>query len=120
MKLILVGLMALSLNAFASGKISFEARMGDQSKSSYLTGLSIYEKIDKGMHYNSWTGFGDAINPDVDTFKSWLVTKHQIDFKFQSLTLSPGVRATYMPDWGEFSEENLISEGFVKVSYDLW
>jgi hypothetical protein len=120
MKALLVFVFAFSMNAFASGKLSFEARMGDQSKSAYVAGLSIYEKMDKGMYYNSWTGFGDAINPDVETFKSWLVTKHQIDFKMGDVVFSPGVRATYMPDWGAFSEETLISEGYLKVSYDLW
>lgn len=122
MRIFLAGLFLLSFNAFGSGKLMLETRYSDQTQEpTYILGISIYEKIDRGVAYNSWTGFGDAINPENQSYSGWFVTKHQIDFKtFQGLTVSPGVRATYLPDWGAFSEETVISEGFVKFSYDLW
>lgn len=120
MKVVLALICAFSVNAFAKGTLSFEGRMGNDSNSSYIAGISVYEKIDKNLAYNSFTGFGDAINPDVDTFKSWFVTKHQIDFITGDFVFSPGIRATYMPDWGAFSEESVITEGFIKLSYKLW
>jgi hypothetical protein len=100
----------------------FEPRYSDQTKNTtYIVGIAIYEKVDRGMAYNSWTGFGDALNPENQTYTSWFVTKHQLDFKAPAgFVISPGVRATFMPDWGSFTEEKIVSEGFVKFSYDLW
>lgn len=122
MRMLLLGLCLLSFNAFGSGKLMFEPRYNDKTQTAtYLVGLGIYEKIDKGMFYNSWSGFGDAVEAENQTYKSWFVTKHQIDFKFDcGAVVSPGVRGTFMPDWGSFDEETVRTEGFIKFAYDLW
>lgn len=122
MRMLLLGLCLLSFNAFGSGKLMFEPRYNEKSETaSYIVGVAIYEKIDRGMAYNSWTGFGDAFNPENQSYLGWFVTKHQIDFKAPAgFVISPGVRATFLPDWGSFSEEKVMTEGFVKFAYDLW
>lgn len=105
--------------AFASGKLGLEPRYNTETgQTTYVAGLSVYEKILGSVYYNSWTGFGDAID-DVEDYKFWSVTRQHVDFRIGAFNISPGVRFSYYPEldkWGK----GLKQEVAVKLSYDVW
>ena len=122
MKYIFMFLLMLPALAFANGKLSLEPSYDPVQDHSHLTfGLAVYEKLDDGIAYSSWTGFGDSYDLDTN-YKSWYTTKHQVDFTDNNgLVFSPGVRVSYLDhDFDNSTPKKIIPEVFGKVSIELW
>lgn len=121
LKALLFIAITLPSTALASGKLSFEPRYNqDTGQATYIVGLGIYEKLMRGVAFNSWTGFGDAaLEGDDSNYSLWSVSKNQIDLQYKQLTVSPGVRLSYVPSVEKYGK-GLQSEVLVKFTYELW
>ena len=100
---------------FASGKISIQNNLHDGGQTyGHIIGLSVYEKITKGIAVNSWFGYGDtpfASNEDT----KWITAKGQIDFYLKNLTLSPGIQ--YRETIDQSASDTIP---YFKIEYTLW
>lgn len=105
--------------ANASGTLMLEPRYNPETKSTYIVaGLATKSKLWGPVGYSSWTGLGDKAN-GID-YSNWYVTKHQLDFKIMSVTLSPGVRFGYSEKFGSFGLDKIEVEYFGKIAAPLW
>lgn len=115
----LILLVLLPTKALASGKISAEPTYYLKSeKFGGQLGMTIYEHMFWNLNYNQWTGGG--IRPrfyEDGTF--WFASKHDIDFNFGSLTVSPGYKFEFNNAESELVE-GVEHSVHVKVSYKLW
>jgi hypothetical protein len=115
MKFFIMVLCLFSLNAFASGKLSYK-QVYDFKHERYLpmVGLSIYQPIKFGIAYNSWTGMGKDIGHN-DVEQTWVVTKQGLDYNLSRLTLSLG---------GQFErgsvDKKIEKTAYAAVSLKLW
>jgi hypothetical protein len=110
------------LAALAAGRISLEPRYDIvNQKTSYTLGLGVYEKITSYMAYNSWTGFGYGVDREMQADDNdWYNTKHQLDFSVSGLTLSPGMRFSYSPKYGDLNFDTLNTEAYMRLSVRVW
>lgn len=93
MKLLAV-MVLLSNVVFGYGKVSVNPNYSLTKNKYYpIVGLVVYEDIIKNdVSYQSWTGFGEEIYDHYD----WFITKHEVDFYWNKLSLSPGYKFKYV------------------------
>lgn len=117
MKYLMIMLMLVNVNAFASGKISVQGNYWWQTKQWYpQVGLSVYERlVGNTLAYESWTGGGGQdfeTNPDVQ----WYTTKQDLVLNMgHNLSLSGGVQISYIKPFNDFN-----NNAHVKMSVKLW
>lgn len=115
-KLLLALVMLCGVNAWANGKISIQPTQNlEDGRMYFITGLSIYEKLNKMFAYNSWTGMGEGVGEQANVYHDWYSSKHQLDIYLGKLTLSPGIRVMYDP-----GQNQAYYEGFGKLAFELW
>lgn len=107
----------LSVNCFASGKISVQGNYFWQSKQWFpQVGLSVYERlVGNTLAYESWTGGGGQdfeLHPDI----RWYTTKQDLVLNLgHNLALAGGVQISYIRPYNEFN-----NNAHVKLSVKLW
>jgi hypothetical protein len=107
--------MFVASSAKASGKMSYQAHTNDQGVTvGHMIGLAVYERMNKRMAFNSWTGWGSQPLDTTDDVM-WVQTKNQIDFNFAKFTVSPGIRLAYVKPY-----DDMLVGGYVKFDYTLW
>lgn len=111
-----------SLNAFASGTLMVEPGYDwERGRTHYSVGLGVYETLTKSIAYSSWSGMGNSVLDEKDSYHSWAVSKHSIDIKaLEKLTVSPGVKLNYLDDRELGDKKRLYGEVILKIAYKLW
>lgn len=107
-----------SLKTFASGTLSVSPGYYlDTKKVEPTLGISVYEPIGLGLHYDSYTGGGVA--PRLHSANAnWFATRHDIETSFGDVTVSVGatLRLIFQENLPNENENNV----HVQVSYKLW
>jgi hypothetical protein len=113
MKFLIVLLLSLSLNAFASGKIVLKPYYNSTlKKADVAVGLSVYEKLFSKVALNSWSGFGET----KETAEKFFVFKNAIDIQVKDFTISPGFQLEFL-DTKRMDKTEIF---FLSVAYKLW